>query len=251
MLFSVSVAYNSFILALISRFIFGVGSENICVAESTMITKWFINKEISFAMSMDTCISRLVNALSLITQPLLKKHFGSLMPGLYVSVGLVLIALCISFVLTGIDRNTEEQDKRHGYIAIIAESDKVMLKDILLFKFDFWALAIITGFYYILISTLIVYLKLYLERKFQVSSISFYYSIPYLMAAVFTPILGALTDRIGRRSIMLIISGVLFNIGHFTLFILPAVHSYWFIFSLLIIGLAYSLMVGCTWSSIP
>jgi Na+/melibiose symporter-like transporter len=228
-----------------------VGSENICVAENTLIAKWFINKEISFAMSMDTCISRLANALTLITQPLLKKHFGSLMPGLYISVGLVLLSLFISFVLSGIDKKAEEQDKRNGYVASIAESNKVMLKDILLFKFDFWALAVITGFYYILISTFIVYLKLYLERKLLVSSISIYYSIPYLISAIFTPLLGTLTDRIGKRSIMIVISGVLFNIGHFSLLILPAKHSYWFILSLLIIGLAYSLMVGCIWSSIP
>ena len=55
-------------LAVAGRVIFGLGSENIGVAESTMLAKWFDGKEMALALSVDVCISRLGNAVALISQ---------------------------------------------------------------------------------------------------------------------------------------------------------------------------------------
>jgi len=50
-----------FALTVAGRFIYGIGSINISVAEFVIISKWFIGKEIALAASVDTSISRIGN----------------------------------------------------------------------------------------------------------------------------------------------------------------------------------------------
>jgi len=47
---------------LVGRIIFSLGGENINVAQNTLVTKWFIGKELSFAMGLNISISRMGSA---------------------------------------------------------------------------------------------------------------------------------------------------------------------------------------------
>lgn len=249
MIFAISTYIPSFYLGLVGRFIFGVGNENIGVAESTMLSKWFIGHEISLAMSVDTCVSRLGNAIALITQPWLNTKTGGISTGVILSVVIVGISIAMSWVLTITDKKYENKDIANNFEVKTPEADKMSIRDILLFKADFWVMAFMCGLYYVCISTFIVFLKVYLQRKFNETKS--FYSMPYLMGAVLTPALGITIDKLGKRSVMLIISGVLYNLAHFIILILPEASSRTYIISLVLLGSAYSLMVGSLWSAIP
>ena len=43
----------------LGRFIFGLGAESLCVAQSTIVSDWFEGKEVAFAMGIGLSISRL------------------------------------------------------------------------------------------------------------------------------------------------------------------------------------------------
>jgi MFS family permease len=41
---------KNYIYLIIGRIIFGLGAENLCVVQSTIVSKWFAKREIAFAM---------------------------------------------------------------------------------------------------------------------------------------------------------------------------------------------------------
>jgi MFS family permease len=129
-IFAASIIVASFPLALLGRFIFGVGDGCLCIAESVFITKWFFCKEISLAMSIGTCLSRAFNALALVVFPILHKRFESIRPSLNLSTGTVLFSLILSFVLTYMDKHYEIKDKKNGYPQDISNSDKMACQGI-------------------------------------------------------------------------------------------------------------------------
>jgi len=104
-----------FALAIVGRFIFGIGSINISVAESVIISKWFIGKELALAGSIDTSISRMGNWISIVTQRKICSLKDNIMPGLYISILPIGICMIACGTLCVLDKHYDKLDVVHGY----------------------------------------------------------------------------------------------------------------------------------------
>lgn len=80
-----------FWLALLGRFIFGLGFENLggkfyLVTKSAILSHWFVRKEIALAFGLALSVSRLGNVASYLIEPELYNQTGSVDLGLWLGL---------------------------------------------------------------------------------------------------------------------------------------------------------------------
>ena len=71
---------NSFNQMLIGRALFGIGAESMYVGQSTMVSEWFINFELSFAISLISCIPLFGSLLNGYITPRVYEHKADTLP---------------------------------------------------------------------------------------------------------------------------------------------------------------------------
>jgi MFS family permease len=107
---------------LIGRALFGIGAESMYVGQSTMVSEWFINFELSFAISLISCIPLFGSLLNGYVTPRVYEHKAASLPagdnnglafGAANLIGFLMqiasLAMVIFIVL--IDAATEKTDK--------------------------------------------------------------------------------------------------------------------------------------------
>ncbi|KAL7535563.1 hypothetical protein ACHAXR_006570 [Thalassiosira sp. AJA248-18] len=68
-LLSIGVANKAWEVMYIGRFVFGLGAESLCVAQSTIISDWFEGREVAFAMGIGLAVSRLGSIWNNVVSP--------------------------------------------------------------------------------------------------------------------------------------------------------------------------------------
>ena len=63
-IFAFGVSINSFPIALLGRAIFGCGGENLDIAQSVIVIRWFVGKELSMAFGLNSTLSLLGSVLN-------------------------------------------------------------------------------------------------------------------------------------------------------------------------------------------
>lgn len=58
-IFSMGVSYRTWFWMLIGRFIFGLGGESLAVAQSRLVTEWFLGKELGIAIGLNLSVARI------------------------------------------------------------------------------------------------------------------------------------------------------------------------------------------------
>jgi len=102
---------------------------------------------------------------------------------------------------------------------------------------------------YTCIDSFLVFCGDYFQRKFSLDEGSAWFSLITIIGAILTPFAGILLDRIGRRTMALITTGLLFNIAHFFIMILPEKHSQAYTFAILPLAVGYAFLVCALFSS--
>lgn len=69
LIFAFGVNAELYWLALLGRFVFGLGGECMTVAQSTIVSQWFKGKELAFAFGLNLSISRLGSTLNGLIEP--------------------------------------------------------------------------------------------------------------------------------------------------------------------------------------
>ncbi len=116
------------------RFIFGAGSEPLIVAQSTILARWFKDKELALSFGITLTVSRFGSLFAFNTGELFSSFFGSYRYALLVAVAACGISLLGNLAYIVLDRRGEHvlqlKDENAG--------DKIVLKDIKEFKPTFW-----------------------------------------------------------------------------------------------------------------
>mmetsp|Transcript_23362 Transcript_23362/g.20754 ORF Transcript_23362/g.20754 Transcript_23362/m.20754 type:complete len:138 (+) Transcript_23362:248-661(+) len=67
---------TAFIIAIVGRVIFGLGGESLGVCQSTVVSRWFIGKELSLALGINISISRLGSVFNNYSMPPIADGIG-------------------------------------------------------------------------------------------------------------------------------------------------------------------------------
>ena len=99
----------SFPLMVIGRVIFGIGCESMYVGQSAIISNWFINFELPFAISIIACIPLFGSFLNAVV-PTVLINTGSFGDAFLLGFALTLVSLILVLFLTSLDYKTEAHD---------------------------------------------------------------------------------------------------------------------------------------------
>ncbi|CAD8104530.1 unnamed protein product [Paramecium sonneborni] len=192
----------------------GMGGE-ICmsVAQSSIVSKWFVGQEMALAFGLKLTFTRLGSVLGVnllrYTYVQFNESFQSCM---MICCLIILIVWGVSFIQIEMDKIS---DFRDGQIKKDEEQSNVSLADIKQFKLDFYLVSLTCVLSYsafiVLQQNCLQMFKIRYQLKDQ--DATFFYSLPYYISAIITPIFGGFVDKIGKRPLIILISGILLLIS--------------------------------------
>ena len=250
---------------------FGLGSEIAGVTVNRAIAKWFKGREIAFAMGLQLALARLGTAVALIVVPRIVELEGYIpysetskpaIAGMLLLLGaLVLWGLFVAMdyradrsVAASAGSSARPADGAATSEAGSPAEDRFRFRDVL---------KVITNRHFILVSLLCVffYCCVVSFRKFATAILMPRFGIDSDVASVmvamipfftlvFAPLFGAVVDRVGRGTKIMILGSALILFAHLTVAFAPGVPAFGFI-AIGVLGLGYSLVPAAMWPSLP
>ena len=241
---------------------FGLGSEIAGVAVTRSIAKWFKGRNVAFAMGLQLAIARLGTAAAFIISPMLVAQKTS---GMYtlgetarpamLGLALLLIGGILWAIFVGMDAKF---DREAGIVTgrgAVKDEDKFRFSDIIrvLTNPRFLMIALLCVFFYCCIisfkkfGTSIVIPRFGMElssAKWMITMIPFF-------TVIFTPLFGALVDKIGHATRWMVIGAVLVLIAHLIIAFAPQGVAFYGYLGIAILGVGYSLVPSAMWPSVP
>ena len=252
---SLSIAYAGCML-------FGLGSEIAGVSVTRSIAKWFKGRNMALAMGLQLAIARFGTATAILIAPMIvkQKALGEMytlaetnrpaLIGLAVlAAGAILWAVFVAMDAK-FDRQTGETDKVET-----AEEDKFRFSDI-------WKVLSNPRFLMIAILCVTFYCCVIRFKKFGVSILLPLFGVNLDIATVllamipfftilFTPLFGALVDKVGKATTWMIVGSALVLVSHLIITFAPqGVPAYAYV-AIAMLGVGYSLVPSAMWPSVP
>jgi MFS family permease len=225
LVFCMGVTFKIYAVAVIGRFIFGLGGESLTVAQNTYTVRWFDGNYLALVFGLVVAFSRIGTSVNFIVTPTFAAPpfgvpfsvwFGCAMCG----VSLTACVVCAVLDSYGTNRIAAQRRSYIGAMSprvqeyIAAEdlkhepkNDEVNLKDLRYFPLQAWVLYLICMFFYIAILTFNTVAQTILTHtkkgpntsdQYSDNEAGLYMSIPSFVAIAASPFFGWLVDRSGH-----------------------------------------------------
>ena len=263
--FAISAGFapeTSLTVAYVGCMLFGLGSEIAGVSVTRSIAKWFKGRNMALAMGLQLAIARFGTATAILIAPIIvtQKAAGEIymlsdtnrpaMIGLAVlGIGAILWAVFVGLDAR-FDRQTGETDKVET-----AEEDKFRISDI-------WKVLSNPRFLMIAVLCVTFYCTVIRFKKFGVSILLPLFGVDLDIATVllamipfftilFTPLFGALVDKVGKATLWMIVGSALVLTSHLIITFAPQGVPFYAYIAIALLGIGYSLVPSAMWPSVP
>lgn len=256
-------ADTSLTIAYIGCMLFGLGSEIAGVAVTRSIAKWFKGGKVAFAMSAQVAVARLGTAAAFIISPMLvaQKAPGEMYslaetsrPALF-GLTLILIGVLLWAIFVAMDTRFDKAAGIKTGRGKVSEEDKFRFSDIIkvLTNSRFLMISLLCVFFYCCIISFKKFGTSIVIPRFDmdVDSAKWVITMIPFFTVVFTPLFGALVDKIGKATRWMIIGSILVLGAHLLLCFAPQGVPFWGYFSIGLLGIGYSLVPSAMWPSVP
>ena len=252
----------SLIIAYIGCMLFGLGSEIAGVAVTRSIAKWFKGRNMALAMGLQLAIARFGTATAILIAPMIVKQkaageFYTLAetnkPAL---IGMAVLALGVILwaIFVAMDARFDKQTGEKDTVET-AEEDKFRFSDI-------WKVLSNPRFLMIAILCVTFYCCVIRFKKFGVSILLPLFGVnldiaTLLLAMIpfftilFTPLFGALVDKVGKATLWMIIGAGLVLTSHLIITFAPQGVPMYAYIAIALLGIGYSLVPSAMWPSVP
>ena len=245
----------------IGRMIFGLGSEIAGVAVTRSIAKWFKNGNMSLAMGLQLAIARAGTGIALIAAPFIvgiPKDFYSLAdtarPAL-VGLALLLVGGIVWALFVSMDRRYDREAGITYRRGEVTAENAFSFKDILslLKNYRFVMIGLLCVTFYCCVSsfkkfgTAVVIPRFGIEQGIAGTMVAM---IPFF-TIFFTPLFGALVDKVGKATRWMIAGAVCVLVGHLVIAFAPQGVAAFGYAGIGFLGIGYSLVPSAMWPSVP
>lgn len=253
----------SLMIAYIGCMLFGLGSEIAGVAVTRSIAKWFKGRNVALAMGLQLAIARLGTATAFILAPVLvaEKPAGEIytlaetarpaMAGL----AMLLAGGILWAVFVAMDARFDKDAGIVNSRGKVKEEDRFRFSDILkvLGNPRFLMIALLCVFFYCCIisfkkfGTSIVIPRFGMDvdsAKWMITMIPFF-------TVLFTPLFGALVDKVGKATTWMITGAVLVLASHLIMAFAPQGIAFYGYLAISLLGIGYSLVPSAMWPTVP
>ena len=242
------------------RMLFGLGSEIAGVAVTRSIAKWFSESHMSLAMSLQLAIARAGTAIALLAAPFIvgiPRDFYSkadtARPAL-IGLVLVLVGLAAWGIFVLMDERKDRQDGVKFSKGEVSDENKFSFRDILqlLRNPQFVMISLLCVSFYCCVSSFKKFGTAVVIPRFGIKdgvAGTMMAMIPFC-TIVFTPLFGALVDKVGKATRWMILGAAAVLSGHLILLLAPQGIAVWGYVGIALLGLGYSLVPSAMWPSI-
>jgi MFS family permease len=223
------------------RFVLGIGSELFIVSATTVVSRWFRGKEISFALAVQLLVARLGSWLADRSPDLARGLFGDWRPPLLVAAGFGGLWLALAAVYAALERASAGRFA----VAGAAAPDRLAPRDLFRYGRSYWWVVGICVAFYSTIFPFRTFANLYLIEAHGVApdEAGSLKSILPLVSMFGMPLFGLVADRFGRRALLLVVGSALLVPP----FLLMAHTRAPLTLSMVLLGLAFALVPAVLW----
>ncbi len=250
------------------RAVLGLGGESLVVAATTVIAKWFKGKELSFAFGIKITIARLASVAADNSPTWAHRVFypqglaaaPSWQGPMLLAAGAGLLAIVCSGVYWLLEKRADIQFER-GQSAL-AEKRRLDLKQMLRFSPSYWLVVGICLSFYSAIFPFRTFAIDFFTNKLLAGSAGtgvlealrvaahkqagMYISLLPLSAMVATPLLGLLSDKVGKRATFMLAASMLLM----PVYLLMGYTNIPLFVPLCMMGIAFSVIPAVMWPSV-
>ncbi len=240
----INAVTDNFTVMMAARFVLGLGAEPLIVAITTALAKWFKGRELSFAFGINLTIARLGSVAADWSPTWAKFAYESWQGPLMIAAALGTLCLIAPMGYGALEVHA---NRKYG-LGQGGETDKFVWGDLFRFSRSFWWVVLLCVTFYSAIfpfrSFAIKYFiegwEMTREAAGQMNSVS------QIAAMIFTPMLGLLADKVGKRSHLMIL-------GAFLLMPVYLMMAYQLLplgVPVAMMGIAFSLIPAIMWPSV-
>ena len=254
---------TSLAVAYVGCMLFGLGSEIAGVAVTRSIAKWFKGRNVAFAMGLQVAVARLGTAAAFILAPVLvrEKAAGEVYtlaetarPAAF-GLCLIMAGVLLWGIFVAMDRRFDKAVGIATSRGCVKEEDKFKFSDIVkvLTNPRFIMLSLLCVFFYCCIISFKKFGTSIVIPRFgmDVDSAKWVISMIPFFTVVFTPLFGALVDKVGKGTLWMVVGALMVLSAHLLLRFAPQGVPFWGYFSIAVLGVGYSLVPSAMWPSVP
>ena len=239
---------------------FGVGCDITGITISKIVTKWFTGRELATAMGVQVAMARLGTASAISLSPVIANAYGLSAP-ILVGATLLLMGFVLFIVYILMDKRIDREQQasvkssENSEDAASKTDDKFTFRDFLtvLRNPGFWLIALLCVAFYSSLRPFLKFATDVLVNKYGMDkeTAGWVTSILPYGTIVLTPLFGALYDRLGRGSLLMLIGCVIVTLCHVCLS-LPFIQHTWMVMVIMVLyGVSFSLVPSAMWPSVP
>jgi MFS family permease len=282
LVFSFGCQYKIYWLAVLGRFVFGLGGENLTVAQNTFTVRWFDGKRLALAFGLVVAFSRIGTSVNFVVSPQLANMSAGVPWTVWFGMGMCCISFSMCCMASYFDMWGEKQveSQRQIYMttlsaeeaAYVLKLDSIAepvaeandgslgafvkfwvseLKMLTRIPVTAWLLFLICAVFYVAILNFYQVASDMMQntgRKISSDTAGLIMAIPNFVAIVGSPLGGFTVDKMGR-ALIFIATACLMLIGAHVFFL--ALGSGWIDFTpvpvMVWLGCTYSLGASCIW----
>ncbi len=253
---------TSLTVAYIGCMLFGLGSEIAGVAVTRSIAKWFKGRHMALAMGLQLAIARLGTAMALLIAPMLvnaglENHvytLGETAKPALVGMGVLAVGLILWAMFVAMDARFDKEAGTTDKVKT-AEEDKFRFSDI-------WKILSNPRFLMIAILCVTFYCCVIRFKKFgsdiliplfgvEMNISSLLLAMIPFFTIVFTPLFGALVDKVGKATTWMITGAGMVLAAHLIITFAPQGQPIYAYIAIGLLGTGYSLVPSAMWPSVP
>ncbi|GAB4246060.1 MAG: MFS transporter [Acidobacteriota bacterium] len=239
-----TAARGDFFWMAAGRLLFGLGAESMIVAVTTALAKWFKGKELSFAFGLNLTIARL-GSFAALNSPTWARAWYESWSG---PLRLAFLVSLTSFVGAAVYWILEKQAERKYQLGEERTEERISWSEAFSFSRSYWFIVGLCATFYSAIFPFQTFaVKFFMEahgvsREFG----GFLSSLLTLFAMICTPLFGLLADRVGKRSLLMMLGSLLLT----PVYLLMAYTQVPLLVPMSIMGIAFSLVPAVMWPSV-
>lgn len=226
------------------RLVFGLGSESLIVAITTVLAKWFKGKELSLAFGLNLTIARLGSFAALNSPTWARSLYDSWNAPLFISTVMAFVSVISVIIYIYMDNRA----RRIFHMDAESRQDEIVWSEIFKFNKSFWFIVMLCVTFYSAIFPFQTFaVKFFMEHHgLTRGAAGFASSVIILGSMIGTPLFGVFIDWKGYRASLMIL-GSLMIVPVYLVMQYVSIDPRWMT---AIMGVAFSLVPAAMWPSV-
>lgn len=197
---------GEFFVMIAGRFMLGIGAEPLIVAVTTALAKWFKGKTLSLAFGLNLTIARLGSWAADLSPGWARPFYESWQDPLWLATSIAGISVAGAILYWGMESSAEKKFSLQK-----TEAEKFELKGLYSFSKSYWYIVALCVVFYSTVFPFRAFAIYYFQQAhgLERDAAGILNSLLPLAAMIATPLFGLWVDKVGKRSLFMIVGTII------------------------------------------